>query len=257
MTIADSEILHNIIEMQGCVIQGRSLKALFHKNTDFYLKKTNADIITIYMNEHEKVNLEYVLEEHRLFAHLLYKYILTKKKLNWTTFVKDCENHFSSEKKYLKVNHLDQLFKGVLTQKETDAFNSELQMKEAVLMPIYAFDKKEKIGYVCFIFKTDREVDLEKLESVQHLFQTLLQPLYDTNHNIIYTRCARIDENMRLLTDQEKRIVRKVLSGQSYLEIAQILGVSINTLKTHMRHIFNKYNVTSKIELQNKLNSPI
>lgn len=257
MNTADNEILHNIIEIQGCVIQGRSLKALLHNNIDFYLKKSDADIITIYMNEHEKVNLEYILEEHRLFAHLVQKYILTKKKLNWTNFVKDCENHFSSERQYLRIDHLHQLFKGVLTQKEADAFTGELQMKEAVLMPMYAFDKQEKIGYICFIFKTKREIDLEKLKGVQLLFQTLLQPLYDTNHNIVYTRCSRVDDNMRLLTEQEKRIVRKVLSGQSYPEIAEILGVSINTLKTHMKHIFNKYNVTSKIELQKKLNSPI
>lgn len=257
MNITDNEILHNIIEMQACVIQGRSLKALFHLNTNFYLQKSGADIITIYLHEHKKVNLEYIIEEHRVFAHLMHKYILSKKKLKWSEFVQNCENNFVEERTLFRIMDLHQLFKGILTQKETDSFNQELQMKEAVLMPIYAFDQKEKIGYICFIFKTAKEVDLKKLENVQHLFQALMRPLYDTNHNMIYSKCTRIDENMWLLTDQEKRIVRKMLSGQTYPEIAKLLDISINTLKTHMKHIFNKYNVSSKVELLTKLGSPV
>lgn len=257
MIITDNEILHKIIEIQGCVIQGRSMKALLHHNINFYLKKSDADIITIYMNEHEQVKIECVLEEHRHFAHLVKKYILSKKKLDWSTFVKNCASRFSANTRYFHINEMHQLFKGLLSPKESQEFGNELQMNEAVLMPIYAFDLNEKIGYVCFIFKTEKEIDMEKLESMRILFQTLLQPLYDTDYNVTYTKCARIDENMGLLTDQEKRIVRKVLGGQSYPEIAETLGISINTLKTHMKHIFNKYNVTSKIELHNKLNAPL
>jgi len=68
---------------------------------------------------------------------------------------------------------------------------------------------------------------------------------------------VRIDEEMKLLTSQEKKIVRKVLEGTSYPEIAAILDISINTLKTHMKNTFNKYNVSSKIELYNKLHAYI
>jgi len=257
MIISDNEILHKIIEIQGCVIQGRSLKALLHRNIDFYLEKSKADIITIYMNEHEQVNIECILERHRLFAHLVKEYLSTKKKVDWDTFVHYCNGHFGNSRLYHKVHDLHDLFKGLLSPKEAKAFSDELQMKEAVLMPIYAFDLQEKIGFICFIFRSHNEVDVDRLESVRVLFQTLLQPLYDTQYNQIYSKCARINENMSILTEQEKRIVRKVLNGQTYPQIAELLGISINTLKTHMKHIFNKYNVTSKIELMNMLSSPI
>ena len=96
---------------------------------------------------------------------------------------------------------------------------------------------------------------IKKLEEMKILFQTLLQPLYDKQYSIIYSKCVRVDEDLSLLTDQEKRITKKVLAGKSYVEIAEILNISINTLKTHMKNIFNKYNVNSKIELYNKLNT--
>ena len=58
---------------------------------------------------------------------------------------------------------------------------------------------------------------------------------------------------MELLTKQEKKIASKVLSGKSYPNIASDLDISINTLKSHMKNIFNKYNVNSKVELFKKL----
>ncbi|MDQ1325185.1 MAG: luxR-type protein [Campylobacterota bacterium] len=256
-TITDQEILHKIIEIQGCIIQGRNLKTLLHKNIDFYLEKSEADIIAICVNEHQKVHIEYVIEKHRLFSHLLGRYLFSKKKLDWDHFVKNCTDHFNLGQKYHKIHDLCELFKGILTQKEAKAFSEEIQMKEAVLMPLYAFDKQEKIGYVCFIFQAENKIDLKKLENIQNIFQTLLQPLHDKHYSIVYSRCMRVDENMKLLTEQEKRIVRKVLNGNSYSEVAETLGISINTLKTHMKNIFNKYRVTSKIELYNKFSSLI
>jgi DNA-binding CsgD family transcriptional regulator len=62
-----------------------------------------------------------------------------------------------------------------------------------------------------------------------------------------------VDENMDILTAQERKIVKIVLKGVSYPEAAKRLHISPNTLKTHMKSIFYKYNVNSKLELSNKL----
>ncbi|HEY7418021.1 MAG TPA: LuxR C-terminal-related transcriptional regulator, partial [Ktedonobacteraceae bacterium] len=50
------------------------------------------------------------------------------------------------------------------------------------------------------------------------------------------------------LTMQEQRVLRLFLAGLSKPEIAQELVVSINTIKTHLRHIYQKLNVTSRAE---------
>jgi len=255
MHIQDKEILNKIIEIQSCIIQGKRLKGILHKNRHFYLDKTDADVITICMNEHDKVHPEYIMEKHRLLFHLLQKYIFHKKPLAWDTFVHDHYPALISSKKYYKTDDLYDIFKGILTRREASSFMNELEMKHIILMAIHDFSGKEIIGIVCFLFRRDVEIDIQKLGEIQKLFQTLLQPLYDQQYGIIYKKCVRVDESFSLLTDQEKRIAKKVLSGKPYAEIAEIFNISINTLKTHMKNIFTKYNVNSKIELYNKLNT--
>ena len=255
MEIEDKQILHKIIDLQACIIQGKDIKALFHKNIDFYLSKSGADIITIYLHEEEHVNVDYVIERDRLFIHLLQKYIFNKKNFKWDKFVHNCDKHFTSKIKHDMITDLYQIFRGFLSKKDASAFTNELQMENAIMMPMYHYDNQEIIGYVCYFFQTDTEVDIKKLEEVKTSFQVILQSLYNREHTTYFTKCVRIDEDMKLLTAQEKKIVRKVLEGVSYPDVAVMLNISINTLKTHMKNIFSKYNVNSKIELYNKLNA--
>jgi DNA-binding CsgD family transcriptional regulator len=255
MEVEDLDILHKIIETQSCIIQGRHLHTILHKHKMFYLNKTNADFITICMNDQDKVHPDYILEEHRLMYHLLKKYIFVHQALSWNSFIKDHYIDLLSNGKYFKTDDLYEVFKGILTKREASSFKDELQMNYSVLMPIYDFSKEHIIGVVCFIFCKETEPDISKLKEVNLLFQTLLQPLYDEQFRIIYQKCVRVDENFSLLTEQERRITKKVLAGQSYSEIAKTYSISINTLKTHMKNIFKKYNVNSKIELYNKLNT--
>ena len=252
MQTNDVEILHKIIDLQSCIIEGRSVKAILHLNLDYFLEKSGADIITLYMHEHEMVNPEYILEKKTLLSLLLKKYIFNKKNFRWEKFVANCDKHFVSGIKHDRITELYELFRGFISKREATSFTEELQMKSAIMMPVFAFDKKEIIGYACFIFQSDCEIDMEKLKNVKCMLGTLLRPLYDKEVNTLYSKCIRVDDEMRFLTSQEKRIVKQVLTGESYANIAQSLNISINTLKTHMKNIFNKSNVSSKIELFNK-----
>ncbi len=252
INITDNEILQKIIDFQACIIEGKMIKTILHKNREFLLSKSDADVITLYMNEHGKVNPEYILEKGRKFERLINKYVFNKKSFKWKKFVDNCNEHFKSGISYEKINELHQIFKGYMTKKEADAFAKELGMYSIVIMPIYAFGDKEIIGYCCFLFRTDIQPDMEKIRSMKIMFQTLVRPLYDKKYNTIYSKCIRIDENMSVLTHKEKQIVKKVLVGLPYPEIANLSNISINTLKTHMKNIFSKYGVSSKIELFNK-----
>ena len=50
------------------------------------------------------------------------------------------------------------------------------------------------------------------------------------------------------LSPQEQRVLRLLAAGLSNPEIAQELVVSINTIKTHVKSIYRKLNVTSREE---------
>lgn len=63
------------------------------------------------------------------------------------------------------------------------------------------------------------------------------------------------------LTPREMAVLRHMVRGLSNKEIARALGVSENTVKTHVRHILAKLNVRSRVEavsyaLQHGLVSP-
>jgi len=52
------------------------------------------------------------------------------------------------------------------------------------------------------------------------------------------------------LTEQEQEVLALVCLGKRNYEIADILGIANETVKTHLQHIFYKYNLRSKKELR-------
>ncbi len=39
MEIEDKQILHKIIDLLSCIVEGRGMKSLLHTNIDFFLKR--------------------------------------------------------------------------------------------------------------------------------------------------------------------------------------------------------------------------
>ncbi len=50
------------------------------------------------------------------------------------------------------------------------------------------------------------------------------------------------------LTEQEKAILRLIVAGLSNEEIGQALSITVNTVKTHVRHIFQKLGVSDRTQ---------
>ncbi len=53
------------------------------------------------------------------------------------------------------------------------------------------------------------------------------------------------------ITDREKEVTEYLIKGLRYDDIAKGLYISKSTVKTHIRHIYNKVNVSNKVELLN------
>jgi LuxR family maltose regulon positive regulatory protein len=50
------------------------------------------------------------------------------------------------------------------------------------------------------------------------------------------------------LTPQEQRVLRLLAAGRSNQEIAQALTVSLNTVKTHVKNLYSKLQVNSRLQ---------
>lgn len=55
------------------------------------------------------------------------------------------------------------------------------------------------------------------------------------------------------LTEREAQIASLVIDGNTYKAIGEILFISVNTVRTHVKHIYEKTGTNSKIELRKKL----
>jgi DNA-binding NarL/FixJ family response regulator len=52
----------------------------------------------------------------------------------------------------------------------------------------------------------------------------------------------------RLLTEREEKVLQLLARGYSYGELAKLMGVTINTIQTHIRGLYSKLEVHSKSE---------
>jgi DNA-binding NarL/FixJ family response regulator len=59
----------------------------------------------------------------------------------------------------------------------------------------------------------------------------------------------RVPSSRLELTPQERNVARLVATGLTNREIADRLFVTLNTVETHLRHIFQKLDVTSRTQL--------
>jgi DNA-binding NarL/FixJ family response regulator len=57
------------------------------------------------------------------------------------------------------------------------------------------------------------------------------------------------EENFGLLTAREREVATYIARGYTYREGAEVMQMSVKTLETHIRHIFEKLGVTSRHEL--------
>lgn len=54
--------------------------------------------------------------------------------------------------------------------------------------------------------------------------------------------------NLERLSSCEMEVLKLLVKGQSNTEIAGVLYVSPNTVKTHVRGIFNKFGVANRVQ---------
>jgi len=250
--ISDVNLLKKTIQILSCVIHGHNIRALLRHDTKFFSKETKADLIALYIKKEDGHKIDFISDKKRLFCRLMEKYNFNKYSPSFGKVGEDIMKGFSFYKPYQQTNDLHMFMKGTVTKKKCKQMHDEIQFSQAFFFPLETING-EKIGFVAYFYTQAKGVDLEKLREVSVLMQRVIEPLYDSKTATFYSKCSHVDTDMSRLTEKEKEIVHRVLKGITYKEIAKELKISINTLKTHMKNIFNKYEVSSKAELSNKL----
>jgi len=55
------------------------------------------------------------------------------------------------------------------------------------------------------------------------------------------------------LSDRERAVLVALAEGQQYKEIADALGISINTVRNHVKHVYEKLHVNTRLDAVRKL----
>lgn len=110
------------------------------------------------------------------------------------------------------------------------------------------FDEKEVVKHV---FEILRPLGQQKKEEERNrrYIETLEDALRRLNAPEVADRAGTIsDEQEVRLTLREQEIIRLIAQGFSNREIAGILNISSDTVKTHVRNIFSKLNVKDRTQ---------
>jgi DNA-binding NarL/FixJ family response regulator len=63
-----------------------------------------------------------------------------------------------------------------------------------------------------------------------------------------FQKADQAGEKQNLLTVREQRVLDLLAQGLAYKQIGDEMGISINTIRTHLRHIYEKLHVQSRTE---------
>jgi DNA-binding NarL/FixJ family response regulator len=63
-----------------------------------------------------------------------------------------------------------------------------------------------------------------------------------------FQTAGQVGQKQNLLSAREEAVLNCLAAGLAYKQIADQLGISINTIRTHLRHIYEKLHVQSRTE---------
>jgi len=214
MNLENIDLLKKIIEIQACIIQGRGLRAILHLDQYSWLNFSKAKIITICVVESEKMYMEHIFEKDKIFEHNIKEYLFQKKNFKCNSIIRNYEKCLPKNKTHYISESFYDVYKSALSKKEAEELKHNVSMQEFVIMPIYDIEFKKRISYITFIFDKKDTYEIEKLKELKLFFEALIQPMYDSDKNILFPRCVRIDRYFHTLSKKEKTIIKRVLKGE-------------------------------------------
>ncbi len=126
------------------------------------------------------------------------------------------------------------------------------KMPELVIVMLTVCDSAEEVfpalaagasGYL--LKRTPPAKLIEAIEEVHRHGSVLSPPIARLVVGSFFQRQQPVQEP---LTEREEAVLRMLVKGFRYKEIAADFGVGVETIHTHVRHIYDKLHVTSRTE---------
>ena len=252
--ISDIELLQETINIQSCLMVGHSIEAIFRNESSFIFDETAAQMGALCIYNKNILQLEFMVEKQSIFHDFLKKNNLQSNTLVLDSMGKKMIKAVKNEELYIRQNTLEYFFIDSVPKDRIKQFQKSNDLTESIELPIFSF-KDRLIGCLYLCFTENERIDIERLLDIRKMMQTVIRPFYDEKTRRFTSKRIEMNRDIPILTNKEKHVLKKLLSAKSYSEIADELNISVNTVKTHVKHIYAKYEVKSKLELANKVNA--
>ncbi|GAB6070354.1 hypothetical protein JCM30760_14510 [Thiomicrorhabdus hydrogeniphila] len=252
--INDIEVLQQTIKIQSCLIEGHSIEAVFRNRADYILERSNADFCGMCIVQKDTLRLEFMIEKSNQFHQLFKRYNLQSHTIILDNYLKMHKATSFNKHIIKREKDLYQLLGESLSKNKINYFQESTDFKEYICMPLLSLED-QLIGFLFFCYFGESKSNDQELVTLRTMIETIIRPFHDVKSNTFKTKNIQILNEIPILTKKEKQTLKKLLDAKTYTQIAKEMHVSVNTVKTHVKHIYAKYEVNSKLELYNRINS--
>lgn len=252
--IKDIDLLQKTILIQSCLIAGHSIEAIFRKESEYLLGQSNANMIALCVSQKDSLKLEFILDRKATLHEYLKRYHVQSHTLVLDSMKEKFAKYFRTGKEFYQTDSLKDLLVDSLANHKIKHFEELHKFTEMTAFPMYSKTNDDLIGYLLFCFLDNGEPNLPELRNITRVVQNIITPFHDSKSKTFRSRCVQVLTDVPVLTSKEKHVLKQLLAANSYAEIADTLHISVNTVKTHIKNIYAKYEVNSKLELSNKIN---
>lgn len=230
-----------LIEVIQRSYQIESHRDFFEWQQEYVMPIFAHDILIAVWGDFEKGNLNYDVcsKEHGIRTETL-----INSPENFNAFVNNLyKNWLSNEKRWYRIND----FFSIIDKADLPAFfNNELKHISSIM--VYGVNDIRGNNDCIYMF-LDKRDDFP----IPNLLLGMLMPHLDAALRRIESfekRYPNVEANEEYfsqgLTEREHEILHWVKMGKTNTEISQILGISLNTVKNHLKRIFAKLDVSTR-----------
>ena len=227
-------LLRKLISIQHALLQRFSLIDVINKNTQFFLEQSGAYYIGVkFLKPNQIFELECQMgEDDGLLKALNHSRIQVKKVFDYIKSI-DSYDIVLEDGKACRFFRFEQV--------ECENFRRLMEGRKLLLSPMKLVDYEEWIGLVMVLLPCDAE-EASSLE-ICGLLDMIIAPFYDKESGMLSQGCVHENHRFEVLTPREKDVAILLLHGDNKSKIAKKLSLSINTVKSHIKKIYQKYDI--------------
>ena len=241
--IHSEALLRKLIELQQGLLERKILPKLLQDSSEFFLSFAKAEYIGVsFIKPEAFYEMECRMGDDRGLFELFRNSRISAVEV--FRYVRALDRH----ELVINDGRLCRFFR--LHSSECAKVDEVMRDQKLLLRPLKRLSDEQWVGVAVVLMSVDAlpEPALEVCE----LLDMVVAPFFDIESGLFAEHCIHESSRFGKLSPREREIARFLLHGLSQKEISQALSLSINTVKSHIKKIYQKYGISNHLEFINR-----